>query len=203
MPSKPWPAEKSGEGTMHWLNAGPDFLTGIQSQRYLPQIDNLEAMFHTFLKVPGQNLGKKYATVGMRGKQKVQEINRLMVKRAVFKKFVTFVSNHVGRLKASFVATAKKLQPSTTAPQWIGRHITNGATPKSITDLTGLENIQHPSVTFGSRSPGVTKFQGVVQKAVATRKAKVAARLRLVLAGYAKDNSERRPIRRHAKEAHA
>lgn len=201
-PAINWGAKKQGDGSMIWLDAGPEFLTGIRRERYDIQINSIKSMYQAYLKAPNQTLGKKYSLIGMCGKQHVQEINRIMVKRGVFKEFVAFMIGHIGRMKASFFMTAKKIEPSLVAPQWIEKHITGGKNPKNITDLSGLENLESPSVTFGSNAIGIGKFEGVIQSSVKIREYKVAARLRLVLSGYSKDVAAGIRPRKHAKESH-
>lgn len=202
----PAPADKKyssafGRGDkMVWLNAGPDFLTGIDNENYRPDMNDIVWMERTFVKLKGK-MGNKYKVVGEHGKQHVQKINRIMVKRGVFAKFVLFMISHLGRMKASWYATAKKLDPALVAPGWIARHIPNN--PKAVTQLEGLSNHESPSVTFGSSALGIATQTKNVGAAVRIRKAKVAARLNLVLSGYAQDVKRGMKPRRHAKDYHA
>jgi len=199
LPAKPWGIKKRGHGDMLWLNSGEHFLTGVRRSRVLSESPSMETMFRAFIMADGK-MGKKYSVIGERGKQNVQEINRIMVKRSSFSQFTRFVQSHMGRMKATWFATAKKIEPSTEVPKWIARHIDGN--PKAITDLTGLQNSESPSTVFGSKAIGIGKFRDEINAAVKSRETKVAAKIKLILSGYSKDVAHGIKIRRHGKDAH-
>ena len=201
-PVESWGKEKTGHGEIMWLNSGPNFLTGIEAKNYNPTND-LVWMERTFNKL--KTMGNKYSSLGHRGDydsrkggQHVQLLNRIMVKRSSFASFVTRIVSHLGRMKATWYATARKLDPALVAPQWIERHILNN--PKTIAHLGRLSDPQSPSLEFGSSAVGIEQQIDNINRAVMIRRRKVLAHLNLVLSGYAKDVNSGRVPRRRAKQ---
>lgn len=120
---------------------------------------------------------------------------RTVVPEAKYKKYLKEQWKKVGRLKASVAATAVYLGATRVAP-WIRRHIKNGWTPKSITNPTGLRNGANPSLTFGSRARGMSRFVSVWKDAARVRGEAMKRRIRLVRSGYARDLAKRMKIQR-------
>ncbi len=198
MPAKGFGKAKRGDGNMVWLNSGPQFLTGIRRERYNPNVQSIRDMYRAYMKVPGLSLGKKYVRIGSHGKQAVNEINRIMVKRGLFNEFAAFVKGLLGIMKASWWVTAKKIDPSLVGPQWIERHVAKNK--RAISDMSGLANTDMPTAVFGSSAPGIEKFADEIKFAVKVREKKMEAKLGLILEGYSEDARHGVAIHRHAKK---
>lgn len=97
-------------------------------------------------------------------------------------KYMAHEQSKVGRAKASFAVAFQNLGGK---PQrWIARHLTGGAKGFVVNNLNDLN---YPSVTVGSRAPGLIQITNVVRQAIRARGEAIEKRIRLVLSGYAKD----------------
>ena len=134
-----------------------------------------------------------------RKKQMVAITTKVITNKSALNRAIARVKLSIGKLSASWVASARKIDPTKCAPsaQWIERHIRGDKTTKSITDTANLNNSEAPGVTFGSKAVGVAKFERAIKFAVQLREKKMAARLRLILSGYSQDiRNGIRPTRR-------
>lgn len=176
---------------MTWMYAGPHFLVGASNEDYHGDTWGDASKLLRDAKTAGPR-GKTYIEIGERGKQHVMKVNRTVIstvsKNALLQKLYT----HIGRMKASILQTAVKLGPTLT-PGWILQHMPS---PKAISDLTGLDNAESPSTTFGSTSRGISRMRDKVQRAVRIREKKMAIALKGILSGYSKDFKAGHPPRR-------
>jgi hypothetical protein len=186
-PREMFSKQKQGHSNMQWLVASPQFLIGIKRDHVFTGESSNEQLFRAFLKAPGLSLGKKYTRIGSHGEQAVYEMNRIMILRGAFNNFVRFVQKRIGIMRASWVADAKKIDPMKPAasPDWVSRHVPGNRA--QIVYLNGLKNLESPSITFGSNAVGIEKFTESIRFAVKVREKKMAARLKLIISGYAKD----------------
>lgn len=192
---------KEGHTGVKWYRCDKDFLFGVARDSDMRHADpqTVANIYYKAKKIQGKTrllLNFKHP----RKHQRVAIITKIITSKSVLKKAIAIVQKGIGKLPASWFATAKQLDTSLVAPEWMERHIKGNKTTKSITDATGLANLEHPSITFGSKAVGVTKFDRAIQFAVNLREKKVAARLRLVLSGYSKDVAQGIKVRRHAKQ---
>jgi hypothetical protein len=93
--------------------------------------------------------------------QRVAIVKTILTSAQSLKRGVSAVQQSIGKLAASWAATAKTIDISAKIPAWIDRHLTRGSqSSRSITDLSGLTNLEHPSVTFGSKARGAGTNEG-------------------------------------------
>lgn len=129
---------------------------------------------------------------GPRGKIKLHKRNgypqtwsaRVVIPAGTLEPYTRNVESQVGKGKASLALAAAQLGEK--FPSWIGRHFGN-VSQTAIADISHATDPTRPSVTFGSRAPGVDRLQARMQGAVSLRAKKIAGRIRLVLSGYAAD----------------
>lgn len=188
---------RSSTGVL-WYRATSQFLFGVAHDSDLRKADPqtlVNVYYHT--KTIG---GKARIVVDFKKprNQKVAILTKVITSKSVLNRAIAIAKTAIGKLPASWFATAKKIQPSLVGPQWIERHIKGNKTTKSITDISSMSLAEHPSVTFGSRAVGVTKFDRAIQFAVNLRAKKLAARLDLILSGYSKDVAQGIRAQRHA-----
>lgn len=193
---------KEGNTGVKWYRADKDFLFGVARDSDMRHADpqTLASIYYRSQKIQGKTrlvMDFKHP----RQHQRVALTSKILTSKAGLRAAVKIVQKAIGKLPASWFATAKKIQPSLVGPQWIERHIRGNRTTKSITDLSS-ENSENASITFGSKAVGVTKFDRAIQFAVNLRAKKVSRRMNLVMSGYSKDVASGMRVRRHAKEAH-
>lgn len=169
--------KKAGMGSksdMVWLDAGPNHLTGVEQSLYRPKV-SADAMGSIY-KVRSGKMGNKYTQLGLRGKQHVQKINRVVVSKASLGRFRKTIEAKAGRLKASFCVGWSTLQQLTgkgrKPAQWVMRHVNNGTAKGKFTPALSSNN---PSATITSTAPGCTKEAviGLVRSAIASRIGKI------------------------------
>ncbi len=190
----------NGNETIKWYRCDSKFLYGAARDSDMRKAsgETLANLYYASKTIQG----RKRIVVDFnpaRPNQKIAITSKIITNKSARNRAVAIVQQAIGKLKASWLATAKSLDSSIVGPQWIERHIKGDRTSKSITDKTSLQNPQSPAVTFGSRAIGVGKFSRLVAFAVKVRTQKVAARIDLVLSGYSKDAAAGIKIRRHAK----
>lgn len=193
---------KEGHSGVKWYRCDKNFLYGVAPDSDLRHADpqTLANIYYRAKKIQGKTrivVDFKHP----RQHQRVAITTKVFTSKSVLNAAVKLVQQSIGKLKASWFATGKKIEPSLVAPQWIERHIHGSSTTKSITDLTGMSDLANPAITFGSKAEGVSKFDRVIQFAVDVRQKKVSARMRLVLSGYSKDVASGIRPRKHAKES--
>lgn len=194
-------AQAGGEHGTRWLYAGPNYLVGVKLEDYQPEADlsTMEGIYNSQGRGRSSR-GNRSISAGTRGRQKVTLINRVAVKKSRLNALLRKLSGRIGRLRATFAFTAHMLGQKK-VPKWISRHFDSvAADGKAVFDDSALRDPLHPSIVFGSRAPGIENFEDKIAHAVQVREKKLAARLRLILNGYAKDHREGRHVRSHAHE---
>jgi hypothetical protein len=190
----------SANGT-RWYAVDKNFLYGSDSPKDYRHAagDQIRDAFYSTKIVAGKariiyDFGKP------KRHQKVSITRRIITSKASLARGVKEVKKSIGKLAASWFATAKSIDPSSNAPDWISHHVTGTKSSKSITDLSGLNKSESPSVIFGSKAGGAASQKGKaqVQFAVSVREKKLHARLRLILSGYSKDVANGIKVQRHA-----
>lgn len=176
----------------HWLTAGPNFLLGVKNQDLRPDADGDEAMkiFRAAQKSGAR--GKSYVRIGTHvgpkgNRQAVMQLNRVRVSKSAFAKVKQSIYAKFGEAKASFAATAIKLLPGKTFPAFVMDKLAAvEESGKTIFDDSGLSDAKNPSITFGSRAPGVESNPYMVdalQRAVKNREYRSAAKLEKLIKG--------------------
>jgi hypothetical protein len=187
---------RRGDGVT-WITAGPHFLTGVRTEDYFgDQVDPDMIRGKTVTSEYQSRVHEsrpRYVELGTRGSQHVRLLDRMVVSQSGKAAILARLYSHVGRMKASFMATAIALG-HTTCPQWIRRHIPS---PKSILDQSQMTHVASPSITFGSTSRGVGNFKPNVKRAVKNRAAKMKVKLRNILFGISNDVHAKRVPRSH------
>ncbi len=191
----------SQTGEANWYRADSKFLYGVS-----PDLDMRGANADTLAEIyyAAHNIGGKTRIVNdfnpaRPSGQRKAILAKVLARKSDINRLVTLAKTAIGKLPASWFATARQIDSSASAPQWIARHLKGNQTTKSITDLTGLRNSDSPSAAFGSKAVGVAKFNRAIQFAVNLRAKKLLARLRLILSGYSRDVSEGIKARRQSK----
>jgi hypothetical protein len=192
---------KEGHAFVKWYRCDENFLFGVARDLDMRHGDpeTLAKAYFDSKTVQGR-MRLIFSFHHPRQKQRVAITMKILTSKAVLRQTVAVVKKGIGRLKASWFATAKKIDPSLVGPEWVERHLKNNTTPRAITELGGLQNNESPSVEFGSKAAGAAKFSRVTEFAVKVRKEKVKARLALVLSGYSRDVARGIRVQRHAKD---
>lgn len=186
-------------GGMWWRHWDEDYLYGVAPDRDMRHASVGDLADIYFGSKANRDGAKVLPFVHPRKKQMVKLYQKIVTGPAAVKRLTAYAQKAIGKLAGSWFATAKKIDPSSTAPQWISRH---EQTRKSITDLTGLANPEHPSVTFGSKAGGAATKKGLslLQVAMNIREKKLTYRLQLILSGYAQDVRNNIAVNRKAKK---
>lgn len=190
---------KPGSTGVRWYRADSKFLYGVA-----PDSDMRQASAETLLNIYYHTKkieGKTRIVVDFnhpRKQQRVAITTKVTVKKSTLNRAIAIAKLAIGKLPASWFATAKKIKPALVAPQWIERHIKGNKTTKSITDISRMAIPESPSITLGSRAVGVSKFSRPIQFAIDLRAKKMNARLNLILSGYSRDVASGIRAHRHA-----
>ena len=179
-----------GKGDVKWYRCDDRYLYGVARDKDMRKAsgEDLANVYYASKMIQGKTriiADFKHP----RKKQRVAIVQKILTNKRSLDRAVKQVQLAIGKLSASWLASARKIDPSksTVAPQWIERHIRGDRTSKSITDISSLQSSESPSVAFGSKAVGVKKFERSIQFAIDLRAKKVAARLKLVLHGYSQD----------------
>jgi hypothetical protein len=182
------------DGTsLTWLYATPFDLVGVSSLRD-HRADSVEDMRTVFYPSLGLMPVERRKFLGNRKTslrttktghqtsiQRVQEVQRLLVAKSAYRKFVQLLMSHKGRLEASFATTAMKLRGVVKAKAKVLRHVPS---EKNITN-DRTQGTAFPSVELGSFAPGVSKFSRFIEEAIRVRSVKMKIRLQYLTRGYA------------------
>lgn len=145
-------ATKHGAGDFVWLAAGPRFLVGVDKVHYLPKATEQD-MSAVFKASHGREHGKRRLYRALRGRQAVYELNRFVVPRAAFMRFMKAAQDRIGRLRASFYASHYILKPKGRKPPgWVMRHLLTGNAGGTYLDAT-TDDV-NPSFTIISKARG-------------------------------------------------
>lgn len=190
---------------MKWLSSGPEYLIGVKPLRYHVE-DTVDDMLHLFWKTKGRLPENRIKELGDRKtgrwnfknrsarRQHVFELQRLVVRRATYRQFVTNLKARLGRLEASFAWTAEVLRSgSAKVSARIRRHFPSQT---NITNTDRLLATDSPVIQFGSFAPGITNFTEYIDRAVLIRSEKMARRWKLIVSGYSRDVQNIMRVRR-------
>ena len=180
------PSKKYGGFT--WLYASPYAVLGIDdSDNYIHEEGPAAlSLFRQAQK--SRDRGDSYLELGKRGKQHFMRLNRSRVSRKAFAYVQAVISGRVGEMKSTFAFAANQLIGKN-YPEWVARHFPS-ARGKTIFDGSQKNDPECPSISFGSRAPGINSNPYVVKKiagAVEARKRIIASKIDKVLKGYAYD----------------
>jgi hypothetical protein len=201
-PTKTFPENKrngkGGDSGLSWLYAGPDFIVGVPQENFQMGISE-SAMRDQHKSLAEKVSGKAWSKIGKRGKQSVMKLNRIIVKREAFNRFIKSKQTRVGRMRATFAYAAYMLG-QTRIPAWVSRHFDKvSADGRAIYDQSKLNDKVSPSLTFGSGAPGIENFEPMIESAVETRLHKLTAKIQDIIHGYSKDWMAGRKITKKAK----
>jgi hypothetical protein len=180
--------KQAGNGDTRWLYAGPNFLVGISPDDYVPGLsaDQMQTIYNNLRHT---DRGIAWPQKGIRGKQHVIILNRLLVAKQRFKEFLKLKINRLGRLRAIFAYSAFLLGHRN-IPAWIKKHFDSvSADGRAIFDVSKLSG-PNPEITFGGSAPGVQSnphIQKKIQTAIHRREEIAHAKLRKVLMGAVYD----------------
>lgn len=185
--------ESGDSGSVHWIEAGPGFLTGVATEDDWRNADNATAM--TVLRLE-QHRGKrkKFKNIGVRGKQVARLLQRAVVSPLTRNNVIAILSSHLGRMRASIMWAAHKLGKHV-VPEWINRHFPD---PPHSHFVDGLSDKANAFVEFGSSAPGIKKFQGRFERSIRRCEREMRKEITRILFGYAKDhNSGKHVSKKH------
>jgi hypothetical protein len=208
------PKDGGNNGTT-WLYAGPTYLVGVKNEDYFPDAEEsaLEAIYNREGR-GGSTRGVAWKDQGVRrdgfifkgkyrashGRQHVFLLDRIAVKKTPFNALLKKLAGRVGRMRATFAYCAAQFG-MTGIPQWISKQFDSvAADGRAIFDKSALEDPVRPTIVFGSRAPGISKFKEKIDAAIKRREKQMATHLRLILNGYVQDANAHRPIKRRAKQ---
>lgn len=175
-----------------WLNAGPNFLIGIDDVDNIPNADGQYVMQQFRRNQDKGARGNTYIKFGKRGKQTLQRLNRLRVNSVAYNYVKKRIGERFGILRASFAFAAQVLGVGGRLPDWVTKHFADDASGRAILHTDGLKSPGSPFVEIGSTSPGVETNQKIVstiQGAVDARQRILATKVKKVIAGYSYDHN--------------
>lgn len=179
----------SSWGDFKWVQAGPHFVLGIATEDDQINADASQVLeiYHAS-RANHLKLGPAYQIFGRikKGHQFAIKMNRTRVSPATFKAVRTAIAERFGQSKAAWLRVAQKYLPNRRLPGWvtaqIERVIANG---KSVLIPQYLETTR-PSITFGSRAPGVEsnpKMRAAIAAGALASRKTLEAKVRKVIAG--------------------
>lgn len=180
-PNDAFRGKKLGRKNYRWLYASPDALVGVDAKDYRLDLDSNTAKRQLY----NPPRGKAGIDLGRRGKQKVIQINRKIVRRQTFNQVIRKVQNNFGRLKAGWMVGVFNGQLQLTGgnrpPAWVTKHRSGvrGAT------INGLETPGNPSFTIINNAKGVgsERVREITASALKIRAKAMAANLKRILSG--------------------
>jgi hypothetical protein len=179
-------------GEIEWIAASSRFLFGVLPDHDLRHADpeNLVKIFQKLTKSGAVKVNFRHAR-----KQQIFLLAKILTSAGGRKKAAAIIIGHLGRMKASFASTVLKLKTNASIPQWISKHLPS---PKTVYIAT-LSNPARASITFGSRSRGVTDHEKEIARAVQVRVKKTALRLVHTLEFYAHEHKKTGHVHRKGK----
>jgi hypothetical protein len=164
--------KKIGRKDIRWLYASPVALVGVKNYNFNENYTVADAKQRMY-EVSG-TLGKVYKRIGTRGKgsvhKVVQQLNRKIITRQVFRGVEKKLANNFGRQKAAWmVATAKgqiPLSGGNMPPAWVKKHVAGVFKHRRGDTVNGLNTPNNPSFTLINRAVGVEKSAAIASAAV-------------------------------------
>lgn len=181
--------QAQGDG-MIWLYAGQKggrFLVGVKPEDFKPNLtdDQMKAEhLKPFRGAAWHEIGKRQ-TKDKGNPFHVMRLNRTVVNRGRFKKFIKKLQDNFGKLKASWAVHMMHFKHHRPIPQWIMKHINSGkARGYTVMKLAGPK----PFIQIISRASGVEHKNSIknVRRAVKKRAGAMLADIRLYLNGIKK-----------------
>lgn len=108
---------------------------------------------------------------------------RVIVPQGTLKPYIKAVQKNVGYGKGSMAKAGIAMGDK--YPAWIADK--TGNNPNAIVDVSMLADVSKPSVTFGTRTPGINRLGPRIQAAVKMRARAVGRRIKLLIEGYKGD----------------
>lgn len=118
---------------------------------------------------------------------------RVVVPQGALAPYIASVQRRVGRAKASWAQVGLQIGVQG-VPGYIRRHFPS---PHAI-DIVNLSDGAFPQITFGSRSPGVSRESAKISDAVRVRCEAIMKRIKLITSGYSQDVAKGMRIRSRA-----
>lgn len=170
-------------GSIHGIKNIDTFLTQKDGGRLHLQWDNLDPLA-AHLPEEHNHYRGHYGTVKrLRSAGKGTWKARVVIPQGARAPYIRAVKARVGRGKCSMAMVAMTIGGTgSNFPNWIARHA-GDMQSLSIVKIN-LENPAAPSITFGSRAPGITRFRERVQDAVNFRARVMKRRVKLILGDY-------------------
>lgn len=115
---------------------------------------------------------------------------RVIVPQGSLVPYIKVVQKNVGKGKASMAKAG--IDMGDKYPAWIADK--TGNNQAAISDISRLADPSRPSVTFGSRAPGINRLGPRIQAAVKMRARAVGRRINLLINGYKGDFEKGRKV---------
>jgi len=177
-----------------WLTAGPKFLIGIKdedNQLHATQADAIESYRAGVGNRGMGNSGKSRINLGERGKQRIYQVNRILVSKSAMKGVMESIKSKFGQLKASFARTTNELLGTNSFPAWVTKQIPNVVSNgKSVFTDASRSSETEGFIVFGSRASGVVNnpaVNGKINSSIARRVYITKEKLAKILKGYSYD----------------
>lgn len=205
-PNQIFPVKQRGKGSMVWLFAKSDILSGVEKENFMPGLSE-SGMSKTLRDRQVSRVGvsaettrkgamQKRTLIGSRGKQKVYRINRILVQRGRTESLAKAIaSKRSGRLRATFAYAAHMLGRTRISP-WIRDKFSSvAADGAAIFDQSKLNDKAAPMLSFGGSAPGlIENFEGLVLEAIDKAADRLYQVSSAIIHGYAKDYESGRKI---------
>ena len=176
-------------GDFTWLQAGPNFLLGINDEDNQAGTSPEAALKMYRAGQKSTPRGSAQVRLGKieRTGQIAYRLNRVRVSKSTFAGVLDLLKGSFGKARASFASTTLALGLKRRFPPFVLRHIeTVRGEGRAILENNVVGDPMNPNIVFGSTAPGVESNQKMVaalQDAATTRAAKAASKLRKIVAG--------------------
>ncbi len=178
-------AKRGGRAGMTWLYSTPKTIVGALNSDIQPNISAIEAR-RILSESRNQPRGKAWIKLKERGKQTVQQWNRVLIGRSKLEAVAKMVYERFGLQKAAWAVGWDVLKVSGRLPNWIRKHIVSGAAKGVL--VNRLANPEKPYLQLISRATGVEHAKSLlaIRAAVKKRYASLLKDMRLYLNGTKK-----------------
>jgi hypothetical protein len=178
-------AKRGGKKGMTWLYASKEAVVGIKSTD-LRQGDSAVSLLKLYRAAQKKPRGATYKKLSTRGKQRVMQLNRIVIGRAKFSRFVETIRARFGMQKASWAVGWVALKVKGVLPAWVWKHVATGEAKGVL--VNGLANAEKPYLQIISRATGVERQSSLraIRAAVKKRHGSMLADMRLYLNGTKK-----------------
>ena len=176
--------DHAGDG--NWVMAGKTFLVRIDPKDDLINADGATALAAFRAREKSGATGSARISLGRRGKQHCEQINRIRVSEEAAAFVRWELSKGLGKLKASFAFTASDLN-GTHFPEWVTRHFGDHVGGRAVLEKSTLTIPEFPSIRFGSRARGVEsnpKVEEKIQGVIRAREIIIGSKLSKIIKGW-------------------